>query len=136
MALQRYQISAQLRVKLSRSRSAMSNFYGQGHSLRLDGTPLGIEHQLRTQNTAVITDHACSLGGEIKILLEDMSPKAFDKFIGDSMKEIESNESGTIVNLCNELKPTTVTYDGYKAILAKVRVLPPLAISCLTHLYS
>jgi hypothetical protein len=76
----------------------------------------------RSSDNAVITDHCFQLDGGIKILWEDKSPKVFDKFVEELKGQMLTN--GSPIDLCTESKPTV--YEGYKAILAKVRAPFPV----------
>jgi hypothetical protein len=75
-----------------------------------------------SSDNAVITDHRYQLDGRIKILWEDKSPKVFDKFVEELKGQMLTN--GSPIDLCTESKPTM--YEGYKAVLAKVRAPFPV----------
>jgi hypothetical protein len=75
-----------------------------------------------SSDNAVITDHRYQLNGQVKILWEDKSPKVFDKFVEELKGQMSTN--GSPIDLCTESEPTV--YEGYKAVLAKVRVPFPI----------
>ena len=79
----------------------------------------GFTNQQPAHRSVVITDHVYKFDGAIKILWEDKPPKVFDTFVGQLMNEIRARKSG--ISPYPELSPAA--YDGYRAILAKVRVV-------------
>jgi hypothetical protein len=80
-----------------------------------------IDRQYSSDN-AVVTDHSYQLDSQVKILWEDKSPKVFDKFVEELKGQMLTN--GSPIDLCTESKPTM--YEGYKAVLAKVRAPFPV----------
>jgi len=81
----------------------------------LTGNELDIQAQVRASQGKVITDHTLRLGGEIRVLWENKSSKAFDAFIGELMAEM--SQGPVTIRTGSRTK-----YDGFKAILAKVCV--------------
>ena len=82
----------------------------------LTGIESTVRGQERTSQNKVITDYGLLLHGRVKILWENKSAKAFNKFIGPLSDRMKDGPA----TLCTE--PKQKKYDGYKAIMAKVRV--------------
>jgi hypothetical protein len=83
------------------------------------------------QSSQVVSDFSYRVGDAVHILREAMSPKVFNHFIGDFMGQMRD---GSPAQLCFESVLTT--YSGYKAILAKVRVVGLSVVACLSHVIS
>ena len=83
----------------------------------LTGNWLDVRGQEYTTDGSVITDRVFRLDGGIKILWGEKSSRAFDRFIGKLMEQMQNRSP---VELCSE--PVATTYHGYKAILGKVCV--------------
>ena len=82
----------------------------------LTGTNLDFIVQERTAHSEVVTDRVYRLQDRIKVLWEDKAPAVFDEFIGELQERLTAQE--LLTGLWPE--PSSVTFDGYKAILGKV----------------
>jgi hypothetical protein len=69
-------------------------------------------------SSQVISDFAYVVDDGVHILGEAMSPKVFNHFIGELVRQMRD---GSSAHVCVESAQTN--YDGYNAILAKVRVV-------------
>ena len=100
----------------------------------LTGKELTYQVELPTSSGQVISDFSYKVDGLLHILGQAKSPKAFDHFIGELMQQMRG-ESPASTPLCTESAPTT--YRGYKAMLAKVRVVASVShlLSESSHLY-
>jgi hypothetical protein len=85
----------------------------------LSGTNVAFDPQVPTKYGEVITDRVYRDQHEIKVLWDDKAPAVFDRFIEPLQEQITTHES--VPGLWSE--PSSVTFDGYEAILSKVRVI-------------
>jgi len=87
----------------------------------LTGTDVDFDGEQCTKHGEVVTDHLYRGRDDkmIKVLWEDKSPAAFTKFIRPLEEQTTAHES--VAGLWSE--SSTITFDGYKATLGKVRAV-------------
>jgi len=94
---------------------------------------LSFDTEVHGPGDHVIGDFTYLIDNRITILVENKSPKVFDRFIGHFM------EQGRVrTSYKSMLRVGGTSYEGYKAIFGKVRiVLSPICqlSHCLIHLY-
>jgi len=79
---------------------------------------LSFDTEVHGPGDHVIGDFTYLIDNRITILVENKSPKVFDRFIGQFM---EQGRDGRPISLCSESVATS--YEGYKAIFGKVRIV-------------
>jgi hypothetical protein len=98
----------------------------------LTGRELMYQTEQPASSSQVISDFTYEVDDRVHILGGAKSPRVFDHFIGELMGQMRD---GSPVQLCVESTPTN--YSGYKAMLAKVRVVVSVSriLSESYHLY-